>query len=801
MEANQYYCRNEMQQNSSPSISQPPLSKMNYVNNGGQEYVACSSNHSESGYNSSDMPPRNGNNKAVIGNRSMGNPYAFPSCNNSSHCTNNTNNTGNYINIMSVPLSTLQYNRKKSTSQDYQSRLYYNTTDVKCRDDYYLGNNVKRSNETTAQIQHHQIQQHQTSQNHHHVQHQLQHINQNAHSQRMQNQNQQKTACSPNSALDTIDVDCTMYSNAANAGSGGRVGAATQTHLSNANVASCDQLGSHQTPVSLVPVNVPVPPVMYTVHRVVTTAQIQTAVGSTFASSASVSSVVSAGRNENDCISSAQVTSAMSISAKDPCLHLSELSGNIINTGNSLGPLTGVRSASGILQNLLPVQQKCNSSSEAQQNPVVTKRIVAGNSSSTYTSAGKPNSIVTRTLQNVIPTCVYLMSRVAVHMEIEGTVQCPSQVMLAAALGCEELGISNKLLAQSIFGLWMTSSLLEMQLKAHHCPYIVRVAWPNLLEKFSSGTPIERKYDEPMIVLKRNVFFSKRDEEKIKDHRIVELLYEEAKHYVLTGRYIMEPVHSLMLGGIQARIELGPYNSHTHTVGFFRENQSRFLPKHVAKSSNWLWLPISKKNSAEIKLLEQFKRVPQTATTRKLMRKYLEFCWALPFYGAAFFHGQMEQPVRGIMSLVNHKDMEVLLAVNERGIFIIDCVENTLLLGLRYEDMSWDYAKPSDSEDSECLTCIFLQFDAVENGIQISKLVQVFSKQAAMIDALISHFTEQMRKKRQEGNSAEQFHDEPNPIQNNGNGILCNKLSRLTLASFDEEGRCIGQMGSLSISY
>jgi len=56
---------------------------------------------------------------------------------------------------------------------------------------------------------------------------------------------------------------------------------------------------------------------------------------------------------------------------------------------------------------------------------------------------------------------------------------------------------------------------------------------------------------------------------------------------------------------------------------------------------------------------------------------------------------------------------------------------------------------------------IFLdfQFDAVENGIQISKLVQVFSKQAAMIDALILHFTDQIRKRKQEGNSAEQFHD------------------------------------------
>lgn len=54
---------------------------------------------------------------------------------------------------------------------------------------------------------------------------------------------------------------------------------------------------------------------------------------------------------------------------------------------------------------------------------------------------------------------------------------------------------------------------------------------------------------------------------------------------------------------------------------------------------------------------------------------------------------------------------------------------------------------------------IFLQFDAVENGIQVSKLMQIFSKQAAMVDALISHFTDQIRNKKQEGNTQEPFHD------------------------------------------
>lgn len=108
------------------------------------------------------------------------------------------------------------------------------------------------------------------------------------------------------------------------------------------------------------------------------------------------------------------------------------------------------------------------------------------------------------------------MSRIAVHMEIEGTAECPSQVMLAAALGCEELGITNKLLAQRIFGLWMTSSLLDVQLKSFHRPFVVRLAWPRLLEKFAHCNLMQRDFDSPMIMLKRNVFFPKREEEKVK---------------------------------------------------------------------------------------------------------------------------------------------------------------------------------------------------------------------------------------------------------------------------------------------
>lgn len=94
-----------------------------------------------------------------------------------------------------------------------------------------------------------------------------------------------------------------------------------------------------------------------------------------------------------------------------------------------------------------------------------------------------------------------------------------------------------------------------------------------------------------------------------------------------------------------------------------------------------------------------------------------------------------------------------------------------------------------------------------------------------MMDSLLSHFAEQMRRRKDESEPTENVIEdglyfffiinfivikffnfychflETNPIQSNGIGVLSNKFSRLTLATFDDEGRCIGQMGSLTISY
>ena len=51
------------------------------------------------------------------------------------------------------------------------------------------------------------------------------------------------------------------------------------------------------------------------------------------------------------------------------------------------------------------------------------------------------------------------------------------------------------------------------------------------------------------------------------------------------------------------------------------------------------------------------------------------------------------------------------------------------LLGLLYEDMSWQYAEPKDKDNKNALPCIFLQFKDKENGQQVTKVLQVFSRE------------------------------------------------------------------------
>jgi len=81
---------------------------------------------------------------------------------------------------------------------------------------------------------------------------------------------------------------------------------------------------------------------------------------------------------------------------------------------------------------------------------------------------------------------------------------------------------------------------------------------------------MEAESDDPRICLRRSAHLSRREEMKIKDGKILELFYAEARHNILSGRYPCESEDYSTLGALQAGIEMGSFNTELHTLDFFR---------------------------------------------------------------------------------------------------------------------------------------------------------------------------------------------------------------------------------------
>ncbi|XP_047494418.1 FERM domain-containing protein 8-like isoform X1 [Penaeus chinensis] len=416
-----------------------------------------------------------------------------------------------------------------------------------------------------------------------------------------------------------------------------------------------------------------------------------------------------------------------------------------------------------------------------------------------------------RKSKGMVEVCVFLHSRVAVRLRLEDGAKITAQELQAMVIEEEDVTLPKQ--AMEVFAIWMVSPVLEIQLKPYQRALEIRRQWGELLKRFTQ-VPVRaqdaRYAYEPKMVLRRNIFFSKRDEVKIRDPKILELLYEEAQWNMRSARYPCELSDYEMLAGIQGRLELGPYDHTTHTPSFFRRRLLDYLPEHACRLKFSDLISFSSKSTPEIRIIEQFRSIPSNVTARKLVRKYLEFSWSLPYYGSAFFHGQIEQPTRGVSSWLPRPDLPVLVTINGTGVSVIEPKKSTVLLSLRYDELSWDYARPSNERNPHCLPCLFLQFAVVENGRRFSKLLQIFSKQAIMMDALISTFVDELKRRAAqypddlEGHMLDhgtEIDDVLVPLSTVSrkdvpDSILSNKLHRLSLSTFTEDGRCVGTMGS-----
>ncbi|XP_030648458.1 FERM domain-containing protein 8 [Chanos chanos] len=356
----------------------------------------------------------------------------------------------------------------------------------------------------------------------------------------------------------------------------------------------------------------------------------------------------------------------------------------------------------------------------------------------TRSQRGSVASSVTRA-QDVL---VYLVSDSAVHLCVD-SVGCATVQELGRSVR-EALNVPDS--AQDAFAFWLSSPLLELQLKPKHQPYKLCRQWQDLLYRFTDASAEDISQDEPCLQYRRNVFYPRSKELQIEDEGVLRLLYDEAKGNILEGRYPCDPEHWLKLGALSCAIELGAGLEDQKLLTVVREKKlSSFLPSHVMGGGGGFLSTLRGKGSRQAELEQSLVKEYQTLSSSAQdtqdvtphLRQYLSTCHALPYYGCAFFTGAIDKPVQGILHRGKRKNVSVGISLD--GVYVIDPKEKHVLLGLRFSELSWDHTYPDEEEDSHIL---WLEFDGEEAGTPVNKLLKIYSKQAELMSGLIEFCVE-----------------------------------------------------------
>ncbi|XP_026637125.1 FERM domain-containing protein 8 [Microtus ochrogaster] len=360
--------------------------------------------------------------------------------------------------------------------------------------------------------------------------------------------------------------------------------------------------------------------------------------------------------------------------------------------------------------------------------------------------------------------------------------------------------------ALEAFALWLVSPLLEVQLKPKHQPYKLGRQWPELLLRFTDATDDDVAMDEPSLQFRRNVFFPKRRELQIHDEEVLRLFYEEAKGNVLTARYPCDLEDCEVLGALVCRVQLGPYQP----------------GQPAACTLSWLYLswvcPFLLPTGPTLcyspqVLFPLFSQVlpsrsfyppspqgrllftPQSPKLLKLpsAQSSLLCVTRVPFR-CAFFHGEVDKPAQGFLHRGGRKPVTV--AISLEGVHVIDSKEKHVLLGLRFQELSWDHTSPEEEEP-----VLWLEFDGDSDGTPVNKLLRIYSKQAELMSGLIEYCIELSQAAEstlpQDSASGPQEAPSPSPpptqrpkLRRQGS-VVCSRLQHLSTIDYVEDGKGI----------
>ncbi|KAM9333092.1 FERM domain-containing protein 8 [Pholidichthys leucotaenia] len=416
------------------------------------------------------------------------------------------------------------------------------------------------------------------------------------------------------------------------------------------------------------------------------------------------------------------------------------------------------------------------------------------------------------TLSRAQDVLVYLFGDSAVHLTVEGL----------GSITVHELGRSVRDAlhipesVQDAFAFWLCSPLLELQLKARHQPYKLCRQWQDLLYRFTEASEEDSSQDEPCLQYRRNVFYPKSKELQMEDEGVLRLLYEEARSNILTGRYPCDPEHWMGLGALSIAIDEGTsLDSQQFTAAVREKKLSSFLPAHVLMGSGGLLSTLRGKASrhAELEqnLLEEYRKVMASAGSApeptQLLHQYLSTCHALPYYGCAFFSGEIDKPAQGILHRGRRKAVNIGICLE--GVYVMDVKEKHVLLGLRFSELSWDHSYPEEEGDPHIL---WLEFDGEEDGTPVNKLLKIYSKEAELMSGFIEFCVE--LKSASEGGAAAETDGEvslsqqptgPDGSSKNGRGgrrgrlqrqasVVCSRVHTLNTISYVDNGKEIKRL-------
>ncbi|CAH2282430.1 krev interaction trapped 1 [Pelobates cultripes] len=265
---------------------------------------------------------------------------------------------------------------------------------------------------------------------------------------------------------------------------------------------------------------------------------------------------------------------------------------------------------------------------------------------------------------------------------------------------------------QQYFTIWICSENISLQLKPFHKPLQHIRDWPEIVCELTNLDP---QRETPQLFLRRDVKLTLDIEKKIEDPLAILILFDEARYNLLKSFYPAPDAKLITLASLLLQIVYGNYESKKHKQGFLNEeNLKSIVPITKVKSKAPHWTN---------RILHEYKNLSMSEGVSKEMhhmqRMFLQNCWDIPTYGAAFFTGQIFTKA----SSSNHKVIQVYVGVNTKGLHLLNLETKALLISLNFGRFTWQLG------DAD----ICFQIHSLENKMNFI----VHTKQAGLVVKLL----------------------------------------------------------------